>query len=274
MLENFTFPQILVLTGFISIILIIFLWYIRKIFSDSNVSFDLKSGILSGLPDISLKQNDKKDSMKEQWDKRRKFVSDVSLIIKEIVDYEKRKRYLDLTEKFETQLNSANDYIEKERGLLRKLFLDLLDKRLRKNKKDVGNIASHNDSIIFELVINYIYYETYNIIRKVVHEEEYIKADINSIAFKEYVDNKIQGIINSENDILNKYYVCYKYVSRTDIYKIYRNNEHIIRNILRDMFYDMKQNNDKYMKEINNITNKINNYLIDYFKRGISLTIE
>jgi hypothetical protein len=276
MFEELTFTQIMIFTGVVSIILTIFLWYLKKIFARAeNFDLNIKNGILSGLPDINLKSSKNQQQTQEQKNEaKRRFISDVSFIIKEVVEYENRKQYLDLKERFETQLNSAKDYIERERGILRKEFFDLLEKRLAASGEDTGNIASNNDFIIYEAILNFTYYEVYNIIRDVVHEEEFIYTDINSIAFKEYIDNKIQGIINKEHDILNKYYVCYKYLSRTDVYKFYREKETCVKNILRNMFYDMKQNSDLYEKEVNNITKKINDYLINYFKRGISSCVE
>ena len=276
MFENFTFEQIMIFTGDVFIILTIFLWYLKKIFTGvENFDIDIKNGILSGLPDINLKSNKNQQQTQEQKNEvKKRFRSDVSFIIKEIVEYEQKRHYLDLKERFETELNSAKDYIERERGILRKEFFDLLEKRLVASGEDTGNIASNNDFIIYEAILNLTYYEVYNIIRDVVHEEEFIYTDINSIAFKEYIDNKIQGIINKEHDILNKYYVCYKYLSRTDVYKFYREKEMCVKNILRNMFYDMKQNSDLYEKEINNIDKKIENYLNDYFKRGISSSVE
>jgi hypothetical protein len=276
MLENFTFTQILIYTGVISTILIIFLWYLKKIFTSAgNFDLNIKNGILSGFPDINLKNNKNQQQTQEQKEEtKRRFISDVSFIIKEVVEYEQRRQYLDLKERFETQLNSAKDYIERERGILRKEFFNLLENRMQENGNNTGNIASNSDFIIYEAILNLTYYEIYNIIRGVVHEEEYINADINSISFKEYINNKIQGIINREHDILNKYYVCYKYLSRTDIYKFYREKENEIKNIFCSMFYDMKQNSDLYEKQVNNIYKKINDYLIDYFKRGISSSVE
>lgn len=273
MFENLTVQQTIIITGFLFIVLMFTLFFIKSLLKDSSIDFNMDTGILSSIPSINLSSEKKKDCKEEKEHLKRNFRNDIQVIINEIIELNERKEYIELIEKYETQLNSAKDYIEKERSLIKKIFLDYFDKKTKKQGQEIGNLASHNDYIVFECVLDIIYFELYKVIRGIVHEEEYVNADPNSIAFNEYINNKIQVLINKEVNILNRKYICFYEVTRTELYKLYKENEDYVRNIFREMFYDMKQSNDLYCKEIRNINSKIKEYPNDYLKRGISSTL-
>lgn len=263
-LNSFSFEQVITLTITFSVILFIFLYFLRRVMSSSNFKINMKTGEI----------NNKRKEENPEEQNFKKFLKDVYLIVNKTIEINSTKEYVYLRERVKTQNNIAADYIKKKRAKMEKLFLDRLDEKLRKENKSIDNLTTHKDFMTYTILLEILFHETNSILYQVIDEEAYIDGDISSINFKEYVQNKIELIINNDNNILNQYYVNVEVITRTEVYKIYRENEDFFRNSLNDMLYDMKQANDRYIKKVNDLDHKLKNYIETYINEGAEAALE
>jgi len=256
-LNNFSFSQVITLTITFSIIVFIFLYFLKRVMNSSNFKINMKTG------EINNKSREEQESVLFK-----KFLKDVYLIVNKTMELNSRKEYLYLIERVTTQSNIASDYIKRKRAKMQKMFFDRLDKKLKEQGKNTDNITTHKDYLTYTILLDVLFYDTKSILEQVINEEGYIQADILSIDFKEYIQNKIEIIINNDNNILNQYYINVDTLTRTEVYKIYRENEDYFRNSLNDMFYDMKHTNDKYLKTVQGLDRYLRNYIETYISKG------